>query len=133
MGQVIKKLTVSGVEAIPLLTGGETDPYTLTKAYTSFSLQFKFANTPSADPLIYLEGSNDGTTWSNIYTDVSNPATGDATPIKVLMTGAFSDTTDGVDSVSGSNIPFERFRVVIEASAGNPGTVEITLNLEEIE
>ena len=129
MSQTDTTLERGGVAAIDITSAGNTDPISLTTAYSTFSITFAFTGA-NADPKLIFEGSNDKTTWTNMYSKVTNAETGDVTPIKVLMTKAFSDTADGVNSVSGENIPFSNFRITIDPNGATTGTMVAILNTE---
>ena len=129
MSQTITQLKRGGSTTIDITTAGNTDMIVLTNAFSTFSLQFTFTGA-DADPLFILEGSNDNTTWSNMYVETTNAQAGTNTPIKFLMTKAFSNTTNGIDAFNDDNIPFKAFRIRIEANGTTTGTCTGILNTE---
>lgn len=129
MAQTITQLKRGGSTTIDITTDGVTDYLVLSDAFSTFSLTFGFTGA-DADPKIILQGSNNNVEWFNMLSDVTDLNTGVVTPIKPLMTKAFSNTTSGVSSISGDNIPFKYFRLGIEANGTTTGTMVANLNTE---
>lgn len=129
MAQTITQLKRGGSTTIDITTAGVTDYIVLTGAFSTFSITFAFTGA-DADPKLIFEGSNDNVTWTNMYSIVSDAGVGSVVPLNLLMTKAFSDTSDGVDAVDGSNIPFKNFRVKIDPNGATTGTMIGHLNTE---
>ena len=129
MSQTITQLKKGGSTAIDITSDGYTDVIVLTTAYSTFAITFAFSSS-DADPKLSFEGSNDNTTWTNMYSIVEDLSAGSVTPVKVLMTKAFSNTSSGVNSVKGDNIPFKYFRIAIDPNGATTGTMTAVLNTE---
>ena len=129
MSQTITQLKRGGLTAIDITSDGNTDAIVLSDAFSTFSLSFAFTGA-DADPIIILQGSNDNTEWFNMLSDITDLNTGAVTPIKPLMTKAFSNTANGVSSISGDNIPFKYFRLGIEANGSTTGSMGVDINTE---
>ena len=129
MSQTQTNLKRSGNTTIDITSAGSTDPIVFISAFATFGITFKFTGA-DADPKLTLEGANGNNNWVNILSEITDLNTGAVTSISILMTKAFSDTSTGIDSMSGDNIPFKDFRIAIDPNGATTGTMTAVINTE---
>ena len=93
-------LEVSGNATISLASITYTDSIPIYRIVETWSIIFA-TSTPLVDPIITIQGSNDGTNWTSAY------------GISTTLTAAVSNTSNGIDSVNATRFPFEQMRVKI--------------------
>lgn len=126
---VLTTLLKAGSSTISITSSGSTDAVNIPDHIKGWSVILDFT-AADADPLINFEGSNDSTNWTNMFSEVTDAALGTVTPIEILMTKAFSDTSDGINAASNSQgLPFAFFRVTIDPNGATAGTMTGVLNL----
>lgn len=109
-------LKVSGNTTISLGSITHTDSISIHRIVETWSIIF-VTSTPSADPIVTIQGSNDGTIWTDVY------------GVNTTLTSAVSNISNGVDSVNATRFPFEQMRVKIDPVVVGAGSITGTLNL----
>lgn len=109
-------LEVSGNATIALASITYTDSIPIYRIVETWSIIFA-TSTPLVDPIITIQGSNDGTNWTSAY------------GISTTLTAAVSNTSNGIDSVNATRFPFEQMRVKIDPVTVGAGSITGTLNL----
>ena len=110
------QLKVGGVAAMPITSTTYTDTITINRAVETWSVLFTFTSA-DADPIVTVEGSNDGTTWSSAYN------------INTTLTGAFTNTSTGTNSLNAVRFSYNFMRIKIDNNSGTTGTMAGYINL----
>lgn len=109
------QLLVDGVFGIDATTTTTTDALDFGRSYKWSVIAKKFGC--DGNPVITIEGSNNGSDWINPYFDKDTNA-----PIEIELNEIVNTAFDDI-------FPFSYFRVRTEQGTNTTGTVELTLNL----